>query len=129
LRNREKGIAAAIHEAQRLDQQHWAAFCRERVPLSRSLPSRSKLRSELINDHEPDIVARGHVFGAGISKTRDQANLFFFHRRQSKNPKTCPERSEAESNGSKIENGLLLLLLLLGTLFLRSRSRRRSSFA
>src|SRR6476660_8669505 len=44
-------------------------------------------------------------------------------------PKTCPERSEAESNGSKIENGLLLLLLLLGSFFLRSRSGRRSSFA
>ena len=67
-------------------------------------------------------MTRGCVFRAGISKTGDQPNWFFFHGREIQNPKTCPERSEVEPAGSKIENGLLLLLSFLGSFFLRSRS-------
>src|SRR6266516_4916804 len=68
-------------------------------------------------------MTRGCVFRAGIPETGNQANLWrcFFHGREIQNPKTCPERSGAEPNGSKIENRLLLLLFFLGSFFLRSR--------
>src|SRR6266568_6332491 len=68
-------------------------------------------------------MTRGCVFRAGIPETGNQANLWrcFFHGREIQNPKTCPERSGAEPNGSKIENGLLLLFFFLGSFFLRSR--------
>ena len=64
-------------------------------------------------------MTRGCVFRAGISKTRDQPNWFFFHGRDIQ-IRNCPERSEVDRLiGNR--KWLLLLLFFLGSFFLRSR--------
>ena len=72
LCNCQQWLATAIHKAQRFDQKHSATFRAEGVPFSRFLPSRSELRSQLIDHHEPDVVPRGCVLRAGISETGDE---------------------------------------------------------
>jgi len=71
LRDGKNRMTAAIHEAGGFKQNRLAAFGRERVPLCRSLPSRSKLVGELIDDEKPDIMTRLFILGSGVSQTSD----------------------------------------------------------
>src|SRR5258707_15171698 len=99
MRNGEEWMTAAIHEAQRLDQKHSSPFRRECIPSSGFFPSRSKLRSQLIDDHKSDVVPRRRVLRAGISETGDEPDCCFVHAQAIENPKL------------KTENGLLLFFL------------------
>jgi hypothetical protein len=47
----------------------------------RFFPTRSKLRSQLIDDHKSDVVPRRRVLWAGISETGDEPDwrICFFH--------------------------------------------------
>src|SRR5207237_7034194 len=72
-------MATAIHVARRLDQERIPKFCRSRVPFARSLPSESAFVSKKIRNHEANVVASMHVFGAGGAQACDQANRLLFH--------------------------------------------------
>ena len=79
LRNCEQCIPAPIHEAQRFDQKHSSTFRGECIlprVWDRFLPSRSKLRGQLIDDHKSDVVPRSRVFRTRISETGDKPDLW-----------------------------------------------------